>query len=842
MRVDASPDLDDLLASTAWLQRLARRICGDAGLAEDLAQNAVVAALTAPAAAPRSRRWLAGVVRNLWRQHRRRERPRRRREGRAAPPPNLPSTAETVARLETQRRLATAVLELAEPERSAVVWHYLHELPIATIAARLGVHPDTIRKRVQRGLATLRARLAGDRRDRRGLLALAAAAPVPAAETIGAMLMTTKHLLLAAGAALVAVLCWTLWPTDDAAPVPAAPNPVADARSAAGAAEPSRPNERVGVAAAAPDGPAAAAAAAPRTIAGRLVDFAGRSLSAVWLASSVGRARAVGGAFELQCGAAGDRVTVDDPGWVAMYEGDVGDAGEAAAPAPVVVVAAPRVTVGGRVVDGDGGSLAGVKVAVLPPPDFLTHLGVVLDRARPVWPRWQGATDEAGRFSLADVGAIERGTVTARAAGFLPATAPLPAAGAEVELVLRRPPADAGSVLGQVLDLFGMPVAGAAVGYGAARATTDERGMFRLDRERARAGANDRVHALRRGLQPASAPVPPASADGRPPFVELWLRSPTFAIAGVVVDRAGRPVEGARVWADGAELLRAGMWRAEAYLGGGATNAELRARHGVDVGLGELQERHPTAFWGWVETAADGSFRLEGLAPRNYVLGVLADGLRRGRAGPFAAGASGVRVLFDPPVAPRVAGRIVGLDGRPRAGIAVEACCRVFTDRYGEDGPARSAVRHGPVVRTGDDGAFEFRELGTAGLFLAINGAAIVDRVVGLHEGSLAEAGVGPLGGLEIAVADRTHLQVALADPELADGFRVLDAADNGLQLANFEDGGMTVTSRAALTEGRSRVYAVASNAAWVVLLRGDAEVTRVPVTPVPGEVVVVRR
>jgi hypothetical protein len=51
----------------------------------------------------------------------------------------------------------------------------------------------------------------------------------------------------------------------------------------------------------------------------------------------------------------------------------------------------------------------------------------------------------------------------------------------------------------------------------------------------------------------------------------------------------------------------------------------------------------------------------------------------------------------------------------------------------------------------------------------------------------------------------------------------------------------MTVTRRGVLIDGKSRVYAVEPGAGTVVLLRRDGEVARVPVTPVPGEVVVVR-
>ena len=70
--------LDEILANTAWMRRLALRLVTDAAERDELVQEAWLRALTARAAVgERSRPWLSGVMRNLARM----ELPRRRGGG-----------------------------------------------------------------------------------------------------------------------------------------------------------------------------------------------------------------------------------------------------------------------------------------------------------------------------------------------------------------------------------------------------------------------------------------------------------------------------------------------------------------------------------------------------------------------------------------------------------------------------------------------------------------------------------------------------------------------------------------------------------------------------------------
>lgn len=206
----ASHDPEHLLAQARWVRALARELAGRAG--EDVAQEAFVAALAQPTAGRNVAAWLAGVVRNLARRSRREEASRARRELVAARPEALPASDELVAEGELQRRLAAAVMELEEPYRATVLLHYFRELPLVAIARQQGVPAATVRTRLRRALAQLRAELdrgAGGR-DAWALVALGGGTPGGlAAASAGGIGMGMKLKLAAASAA--AVLGWLAW-------------------------------------------------------------------------------------------------------------------------------------------------------------------------------------------------------------------------------------------------------------------------------------------------------------------------------------------------------------------------------------------------------------------------------------------------------------------------------------------------------------------------------------------------------------------------------------------------------------------------------------------------------
>ncbi|MBK7641592.1 MAG: sigma-70 family RNA polymerase sigma factor [Planctomycetes bacterium] len=210
------PDpLHELLADAGWVRSLAARLVADPGTAEDLAQETLVAAWSRPPApGTPARPWLARVLRNFARQRSRSESARSQRE-RASATRSRPQD-DPVERAELAQRLARAVLELAEPYRTTVLRRYFDGWSTEEIARAEGTNPSTVRTRLERGLAQLRARL-----EREGgaewmsalwpLVPLKPGAAALASITGGILVGTGTKLALAVCAA---ALCgWILWPS-----------------------------------------------------------------------------------------------------------------------------------------------------------------------------------------------------------------------------------------------------------------------------------------------------------------------------------------------------------------------------------------------------------------------------------------------------------------------------------------------------------------------------------------------------------------------------------------------------------------------------------------------------
>lgn len=163
MSPDDAPALPEtLLAHTGWMRRLARTLVRDDAQADDVVQDAVVAALRTPPRDPLALpAWLATSVRNGARQLWRGESRRAAREEAAARTEASPGAAEVVARAEEHGLVVQAVLGLDEPYRSALLLRFYDDLPPRDVAKRLGVPVETARARIRRGVEKLRERLDG---------------------------------------------------------------------------------------------------------------------------------------------------------------------------------------------------------------------------------------------------------------------------------------------------------------------------------------------------------------------------------------------------------------------------------------------------------------------------------------------------------------------------------------------------------------------------------------------------------------------------------------------------------------------------------------------------------
>ena len=204
-----SPDparLEALLAETAWVRALARRLCSDSAAADDLVQDTWLAALRhQPDERGSPRAWLGKVLVNLHLARRRTEANRGARERSAARHEALPSSSDVVERVQSSRMLVEHVLELEEPYRSAVLARFFDGLSAEEIARREGLPSSTIRTRIQRGIEKLRARL----EHGKGSGWLAALVPLARLESSTGTLGTgiAGGLVMAAGAKFALGLC-----------------------------------------------------------------------------------------------------------------------------------------------------------------------------------------------------------------------------------------------------------------------------------------------------------------------------------------------------------------------------------------------------------------------------------------------------------------------------------------------------------------------------------------------------------------------------------------------------------------------------------------------------------
>ncbi|MEQ1891697.1 MAG: sigma-70 family RNA polymerase sigma factor [Planctomycetota bacterium] len=157
------------------LRRLARGLLYDEQRAEDVVQEAWLAALEKRPPAESLAGWMRTAVRHLALNVRRESERRGAREASVARPTLQPDGNEVLAQVEILQRVLDALASLDEPYRTAVGLRYLEDLPPRTIAKKLGLPVNTVRTHVRRGLAELRQRL--ERGTRREDL-LAALAPL----------------------------------------------------------------------------------------------------------------------------------------------------------------------------------------------------------------------------------------------------------------------------------------------------------------------------------------------------------------------------------------------------------------------------------------------------------------------------------------------------------------------------------------------------------------------------------------------------------------------------------------------------------------------------------------
>jgi len=160
------PDFDSwVTARGPALLRLAYTLTGNRGDAEDVVQDALSHAL------PRwsrisgmedvdayVRRMVLNAHTSWWRRFRRRESP-------VEAIADGPTVEASRVEQDDRRRIWLACQALPEAQRTAVVLRYYEQLEYAEIAALTGVREGSVRSRVSRGLAVLRAELGEEQDD-----------------------------------------------------------------------------------------------------------------------------------------------------------------------------------------------------------------------------------------------------------------------------------------------------------------------------------------------------------------------------------------------------------------------------------------------------------------------------------------------------------------------------------------------------------------------------------------------------------------------------------------------------------------------------------------------------
>jgi RNA polymerase sigma-70 factor (ECF subfamily) len=585
VKAHAAIEPEQLLAHAGWMHALAARLLADPTAADDVVQDAWIAALRyAPSTEKPLEPWLARAVRNFAWKRRRSDVRRAEHEQRAATPEPVVTPDHTAERIERQRVLVDAVAALDEPFRTTLVLHYFEGQTSAEIARTQRVPAGTVRWRLKRGLDELRARLDarfGSRATWSAMFAPFAARFEPAATaTVGvstatatgvfAMSMALK--LVAAAGVLAAAGLWWLSTGDEgraaeprvehaAAPALQDPAPVASGTSAdaieiARASVASQPEPEVAKESpTAPEPPRAPARTA--WVSARFVDARGapwKGVSFTCRGQAAGASSAADGRARLEVALYGDSAEVS----VNLVAKRAGCATKSmAATLPVAretnlgdVVLAPGSRVSGRVVDDGGrareGAYVGLARAELSDDDE-AHLRRQGDDSfdRVV----QVVSERDGAFALDGVPTGQwrlYGKADDSRYGW---TEPFDVReGVDVFGVELNVPAmlDTDRITGVVLDPHGEPVPHARMNHtyqsrseaGSVGGTSDEDGRFDVVIQRdtsydffASDPDNRYVAAIARNVEPGTRGL------------ELRLGEKSF-FAVRVRDREGRPVEG----------------------------------------------------------------------------------------------------------------------------------------------------------------------------------------------------------------------------------------------------------------------------------------------------------
>jgi RNA polymerase sigma-70 factor (ECF subfamily) len=820
--------LAHLAADARWVRALAHSLVADPALADDLVQDTWLAACQSGErpAGPR-RGWLRTILRRKLFERRREQAARVDRERHSARREALPSTLEIVERAAVHRDLVQAVLELDEPYRTTVLCRYFDELSPREIAERTGAPVATVHTRLARAIEKLRARLdrshGGEREAWLPALFVLAHPARHATHVQGALLMKTTMKV----AIVLAALCSTIavWRavrrdpliagTESALPVHAAEEAAKPADARTPFVEIETPSER---SAAASEPPAIATAAVAkieknesRELRGRVLDEHGLGRGGVHLGASLERSKDApectsgpDGRFAMNVrGPKFDVISIDER-FATVLAGSGNTNGEA------LVVVAPRVDLAGVVADEDGLALHGAELSIEIPSGFGADFGMPLDAS--VRRAWKATSDDAGRFTLANVPALDRAELRVTLGGFVAHEEPLPVySSSSVRVVLVRAPIEANRLRGIVVDSGGARVRGARVALGAQTMITDAGGRFDLDG--AQTPRPDHITAVARGLQPATLALEAAKGQSE---IVLRLGETTLAMSGHVLDGEDRPIAKARVWIGDPTFF------------GLVENEPVHVETLAGSGARRL--------WAYVEADEHGAFELDGLSAREYrVVACDPRTLLRVDSPLTAAGTKDITLrLPKDSVYPKLSGRVVTPSGDGVAGVNVKIGRETIAVEF-PPGAIQNDWIEGGIAVTDAHGNFELTDVPREGVALIASGDPI------LAAGGTIDSHIDPKA-VRIIAHLRMHLQVELDAPlDRADDMRVLDENGRPVLLRVMRGESSHADFRADVTDGRSQVLSLSDHARTLVLSKQGIEVMRIGLQLIGGTVNTVR-
>lgn len=213
-------EVSELLERSGWAWRLARALTRDETEADDaLGETRLAVARTGIefGELAQARAWISRVLRNAVIHARRSDARRTAREHHVARDEALPAAERVLEREESRRAVVVALLALPEPYRGTLIAHYYDGLKPSAIASREGAPASTVRNRLARGRALLRRELertagrGGGREPRDWFAVVAPLLSQPEGVVLGGIALGSKTVVTVAGVALVTLLGSLAW-------------------------------------------------------------------------------------------------------------------------------------------------------------------------------------------------------------------------------------------------------------------------------------------------------------------------------------------------------------------------------------------------------------------------------------------------------------------------------------------------------------------------------------------------------------------------------------------------------------------------------------------------------